>query len=101
MYGQKFIDEENSTNKEGPSKGVHKQATSKLGFVKFELKSQMNVLKLWNKVWTVLYLAFQIRPFLNFWKWFEKYIIKMGSRSPFEDMKHKLWLILTIWKVES
>jgi hypothetical protein len=32
--GQKFIDEDNSTNREGPSKGVHKQATSKLGFVK-------------------------------------------------------------------
>jgi hypothetical protein len=48
--GQKFIDEDNSTNREGPSKCVHKQATSKLGFMKFELKSQMNVLKLWNKV---------------------------------------------------
>jgi hypothetical protein len=44
--GQKFIDEDNNTNREGPSKGEHKQATSKLGFVKFELKSQMNVLKL-------------------------------------------------------
>jgi hypothetical protein len=44
--GQKFIDEDNNTNREGPSKGVHKQATRKLGFVKFELKSQMNVLKL-------------------------------------------------------
>jgi hypothetical protein len=50
MDGQKFIDEDNSSNMEGLSKGVHKQATSKLGFVKFELESQMNILKLWNKV---------------------------------------------------
>ncbi len=50
MDGQKFIDEDNITNKEGLFKGVHNQATSKLGFVKFELESQMSVLKLWNKV---------------------------------------------------
>jgi len=53
--GQKFIDEDNITNKEGLFKGVHNQATSKLGFVKFELESQMSVLKLWNKVWVVLF----------------------------------------------
>ncbi len=50
MDGQKFIDEDKITNKEGFFKGVHNQATSKLGFVKFELESQMSVLKLWNKV---------------------------------------------------
>ncbi len=66
MDGQKFIDEDNSTNKEGLFKRVHNQATSKLGFVKFELESQMSVLKLWNKVWAIFIWPSKLEPFKTF-----------------------------------
>ncbi len=64
--GQKFIDEDNNTNKEGLFKGVHNQATSKLGFEKFELESQMSILKLWNRVWVVFIWPSKLDPFKTF-----------------------------------
>jgi hypothetical protein len=45
---------------------VHNQATSKLGFEKFELESQMSILKLWNRVWVVFIWPSKLDPFKTF-----------------------------------